>query len=166
MPIFSFEPIVDDHCKVLLLGTMPGVISLKRQQYYGNMQNNFWAIIYSLFEETIDEAYDNRKKFLLAHHIAVWDVLEACEREGSSDSDIKDPVPNDFAWLFKSYPNIVNVCFNGGPAERLFKRYVEKRGVGVSDKTFYSLPSTSPAYTIGFEKKFERWKLLLKLLEL
>ncbi|HEX2925657.1 MAG TPA: DNA-deoxyinosine glycosylase, partial [Ruminiclostridium sp.] len=74
----------------------------------------------------------------------------ACEREGSSDSDIRDPVPNDFAWLFKSYHNIISVCFNGGPAGRLYKRYVEKRGVAADGKTFYSLPSTSPAYTIGF----------------
>jgi len=166
MPIYSFDPIVDDNCKVLILGTMPGVISLKRQQYYGNMQNNFWRIIYSLFGETIDEDYDRRKKFLLVHNIAAWDVLKACEREGSSDSEIRDPMPNDFAWLFSSYPNIANVCFNGGPAERLYKRYVEKRGVNAADKTFYSLPSTSPAYTIGFERKFEQWKLLLTLLDL
>lgn len=165
MPIYSFAPIVDDKCRVLILGTMPGVISLRRQQYYGNMQNNFWRIIYSLFEEPVDEDYDRRKAFLLLHHIAVWDVLRACEREGSSDSDIKDPVPNDFAWLFKSYPDIRSVCFNGGPAERLFKRHVEKRGVDISGKTFYGLPSTSPAYTIGFEKKFEQWKLLLTLLQ-
>lgn len=165
MPIYSFEPIVDENCKVLILGTMPGVISLKKRQYYGNVHNNFWGIIYSLFGEAVEEDYEKRKEFLLAHNIALWDVLEACEREGSSDSDIRDSVPNDFAWLFRNYPGITHVCFNGGPAERLFKRYVERRGVDVSGKAFHSLPSTSPAYTIGFEKKFERWRLLLTLLK-
>lgn len=165
MPISSFEPIVDEKCRVLILGTMPGVMSLKKQQYYGYDQNAFWRIMYGLFDRKPDDEYEMRKAFVLQHHIAVWDVLMACEREGSSDSDIKNPVPNDFAALYKSYPNLVNVCFNGGPAERLYRRFVEKPGTMLfGGKNYYGLPSTSPAYTIRFENKFEQWKLLLKLL--
>lgn len=164
MAIFSFEPIVDDKCKVLVLGTMPGVMSLRKQQYYGYDQNAFWRIMYGLFDLKPDEDYDRRKAFLLQHNIAVWDVLMACEREGSSDSDIKNPVPNDFASLYKQYPNIGNVCFNGGPAGRLYSRFIEKPVEHGAARSFYSLPSTSPAYTIKFEKKLEQWKLLLQLL--
>lgn len=166
MPIFSFEPIVDKNCKVLVLGTMPGVMSLKKQQYYGYDPNAFWRIMYGLFDRKPDDEYEMRKTFLLQHHIAVWDVLMACEREGSSDSDIRSAVPNDFTSLYESYPNLGNVCFNGGPAERLYRRFVEKPGaIRYGPKSYFSLPSTSPAYTIGFERKFEQWKLLLQLLQ-
>jgi len=93
MPIYSFEPIADEKCKVLILGTMPGVMSLKKQQYYGYDRNAFWRIMYALFDLVPDDDYERRKHFVLEHHIAVWDVLMACEREGSSDSDIKNPIP-------------------------------------------------------------------------
>lgn len=162
--IYSFEPIISKSCKVLLLGTMPGAESLRKQQYYGYKHNAFWRIIYALFSREPDEEYEKRKSFLLDHDIAVWDVLMACERESSSDSDIKHPVPNDFKSLYIEYPNISTICFNGGTASRLYKRFVNKKGEIDTSHTFYSLPSTSPAYTITFEKKLEQWQLLLKLL--
>lgn len=165
MAIYSFEPIADDGCRVLVLGTMPGVVSLRKQQYYGYAHNAFWRIMYGLFGLNPDEDYETRKRFLLQKHIAVWDVLEACDREGSSDSDIKNPVPNDFTAFYSQYPRICSVCFNGGPAGRLYKRFVEKPGTTESSqRSFYSFPSTSPAYTIPFEKKLEQWKFLLQLL--
>lgn len=159
--IYSFAPIIDESCKLLLLGTMPGVESLRRRQYYGNERNAFWRVIYGLFGKEPDESYEKKKAFLLEHSIALWDVLEACEREGSSDGNIKDPVPNDFASLYLQYPNIRSVCFNGRFAGKLYERFVEKRGVITSDKAFYYLPSTSPAYTIAFEKKLEQWRAIL-----
>lgn len=166
MLIYSFEPIVDENCKVLILGTMPGVMSLKKQQYYGYDQNAFWRIIYGLFGQKPDEDYELRVAFILRHRIAVWDVLMACEREGSSDSDIKNPEPNDFPYLYSRYPDLQDICFNGGPAERLYRRFIEKPGADrFGPKIYYSLPSTSPAYTIGFERKLEQWKLILQLLE-
>lgn len=165
MKIHSFEPVVDENCGVLILGTMPGVMSLRKQQYYGFERNAFWRIIYALFGLEPDEDYQLRKAFLLRHGIALWDVLRACEREGSSDSDIRNPEPNDFAGLFERYPSIKYVCFNGGPASRLYRRFVTMQGIGGAEKEFFVLPSTSPAYTIPFEDKLEQWKLLLKLLQ-
>lgn len=165
MAIYSFEPIVDKDCRILLLGTMPGVMSLKKQQYYGYDRNAFWRILYALFDKTPDESYEMRKEFLLQHNIAVWDVLKACEREGSSDSDIRDPVPNDFNWLYNQFPKIKSVCFNGGPAGKLYKRFIEKRGDNAFIKAYFNLPSTSPAYTIAFERKLEQWRLILMLLQ-
>lgn len=162
--IFSFEPIIDEKCRILILGTMPGAESLRRQQYYGYGRNAFWSIVYALFNSAPDGDYARRKAFLPEHGIALWDVLKACERESSSDGDIRNPVPNDFAGLYERYPCIKYVCFNGGPAARLYNRFVKKQGIG-EDKVFFGLPSTSPAYTIPFEKKLEQWRLLLKLLE-
>ena len=79
MKIYSFEPIADENCKVLILGTMPSVVSLERQQYYGFGRNDFWKIIYAVFGRKPDEDYELRKAFLLEQHIALWDVLESCE---------------------------------------------------------------------------------------
>lgn len=160
MKIYSFAPIVDDNSRVLILGTMPGVMSLKKQQYYGFERNAFWRIIYNLFGSEPDEDYEMRRGFLLSHGIALWDVLKACEREGSSDSEIRDPEPNDFESFYRAYPKIRDVCFNGGPAVRLYQRFVVKKGL-----SFYRLPSTSPAYTMPYEKKLEQWRLVRKLLE-
>lgn len=165
MLIYSFEPIIDNKCKILILGTMPGVMSLKKQQYYGYDQNAFWRIMYELFGQRPNEDYDTKKRFLLERHIAVWDVLKACEREGSSDSDIKNPEPNDFTALYAQNPDIRHVCFNGGPAERLYNRFIEKINTCGNKRNFHSLPSTSPANTVGFKRKLEDWRLILKLLE-
>jgi hypoxanthine-DNA glycosylase len=126
MRIYSFDPIIDDNCRVLVLGTMPGPASLRRQQYYGYERNAFWRIIYDLFEEEPEEDYGFRKSFLLKHNIALWDVLKSCEREGSSDSGIRNPVPNDFAALYSKFPGIKHICFNGRPAEwRLLLRILK-----------------------------------------
>ncbi|MDP4181400.1 MAG: DNA-deoxyinosine glycosylase [Bacillota bacterium] len=161
--IHSFKPIVDEDCKILILGTMPGVQSLKKQEYYGNKQNAFWRIIFSLFNEEMTENYDEKISFILEHNIALWDVLKACEREGSLDSDIKNPEPNDFHELFSNYKRIKDVFFNGGPAEKLFKKYVSK-SLDAQGLIFHKLPSTSPAYTVGFDKKFDEWKSILNIL--
>lgn len=164
MKIYSFAPIADENCKVLILGTMPGVMSLKKQQYYGFERNAFWRIIYALFDQEPDNDYEMRRAFLLRHRIALWDVLKACEREGSSDSCIKDPEPNDFESFYERYRSIRYVCFNGGPARRLYDRFVRKKGTGGHIRQYFDLPSTSPAYTLAFEKKLEKWMVLKELL--
>lgn len=158
--IHSFEPVIDNDCEILILGTMPGVQSLKKQQYYGNKQNVFWKIIYSLFDEDMSDDYEERKEFLLRNHIALWDVLKACDREGSLDSDIKNPIPNDFENLFKCHTRIKHVYFNGTPAQILFKRYVMKK-IDVNGLEFFILPSTSPANTMKYEKKLEKWREIM-----
>jgi len=154
--ISSFEPVIDKNCKILILGTMPGVKSLEKQEYYGHERNAFWKIVYALFHQEVADDYAQKKAFLLQQHIALWDVLKSCDREGSSDSNIKKPISNDFKRLFKQYPNIEVIYFNGEPAEKLFKRFVSKT---LSDTNIlsYRLPSTSPANAIKFEKKLERW---------
>ncbi|HPV01309.1 MAG TPA: DNA-deoxyinosine glycosylase [Clostridiales bacterium] len=163
MRIYSFDPIADENCKVLILGTMPGVMSLKKQQYYGFERNAFWRIIYAVFGREPDEDYELRKAFLLEHRIALWDVLKACEREGSSDSEIRNPEPNDFESFFRRCKGIRYVCFNGGPARRLYERFVRKKGTGSHITQYFDLPSTSPAYVLAFEKKLEKWMLLKEL---
>lgn len=162
--INSFQPVIDINCKILILGTMPGVKSLQIQEYYGYERNSFWKIMYTLFNAEPTSNYEAKKAFLLEHHIALWDVLKACYREGSSDSNIKSPIPNDFVELFRLYPNIKVVFFNGDPAQKLFNRYIKKT-LSNKDMPLFGLPSTSPANTIKVEKKFEKWKEILKFLD-
>lgn len=156
----SFDPIAENRPKVLILGTMPGALSLKEQQYYAHPQNMFWKILFRLFEQTYSVDYKERIGLLIRHHIALWDVLQNCEREGSLDSNIVNEIPNDFNRFFERHTEIKHVIFNGQPARKFFMKYV-----GLSNNYMYHLlPSTSPAHaTKSFEIKLQEWKLILDL---
>jgi len=136
---------------------MPGVKSLELQQYYGHTQNNFWKILFSLFDTPFSTHYDERKNLLLKNHIALWDVLQACERPGSLDSAIVKECPNDFDSFLKSHPKITHIYFNGQKAAHFFKRYVN-----ISDKySLITLPSTSPANARKpFQFKLKEWETI------
>jgi TDG/mug DNA glycosylase family protein len=109
-----------------------------------------------LFNKEVEEDYENRKTFLLNQHIAIWDVLKSCDREGSSDSKIINPVSNDFETFFNQYPGIKTVFFNGSKAEELFIKLVIGKMCFKEGLLFYRLPSTSPANAIRFKDKLEQ----------
>lgn len=154
----AFPPIVNTNSKVLLLGTMPGDRSLVLQQYYGHAGNHFWKLIYTLFDQPLDPDYEARKRFLLEHEIALWDVLESCTCEGSLDSNIKNEVVNDFSAFYQQYPKITHVFFDSRKAEEFYLRHVKKS----ADKIYHLLPSPSRANASkSFEQKLEAWKELL-----
>ena len=92
--IFGLAPVVGDAPKVLILGSMPSVESLRKQEYYGNKRNHFWKIIFQLFDSHEQLEYEAKIAFLKEKNIALWDVLYSCHREGSLDSNIKDEEPN------------------------------------------------------------------------
>lgn len=154
----AFPPIVNEHCKILLLGTMPGDRSLSLQQYYGHAGNHFWKLIYTLFNRPIEPDYAARKQFLLYHEIALWDVLESCTCEGSLDSNIKNEVVNDFPAFYKQYPAIEHIFFDSKKAEQFYLKYVKKN----DDKIYHLLPSPSRANASKtFEQKLEEWQEIL-----
>jgi TDG/mug DNA glycosylase family protein len=136
---------------------MPGIMSLEKQQYYGHPRNYFWRILYTLFDAPYEEDYEKRKAFALGHHIALWDVLQSCEREGSLDTAIRNEDVYDFEWLFKAYPSIETVFFNGTKAYEVFRKKIGFKYTGIA---FHKLPSTSPAHAVKFESKLEAWKLI------
>lgn len=160
--IQSFEPIIDHKSTILVLGTAPGARSLELNRYYANSRNQFWKILYTLFEEEYQEDYERRLVFLSNHHIALWDVIKHCNRKSSLDVDIKNEEVNDFKWLFNSYPNIKTVVFNGAKAYKVFKKEVGFNFEGVE---FYQLCSTSPAHAVNFEKKLEEWSIIKAISE-
>jgi TDG/mug DNA glycosylase family protein len=159
---YSFQPIIDDSARILILGSMPGVKSLKEQQYYAHPQNAFWRIIVALFDFDAHASYEQRLGYLQAEGLALWDVLHSCKREGSLDSMIQPEtqVANDFNALFQKYPNIQAVFFNGAKAESYFKRHILK-SLAEHQLYFVRLPSTSPAHaSLSFEKKLEAWQVI------
>lgn len=152
----SFEPIVDKDSRVLILGTMPGVESLKQQQYYAHPRNLFWPFIYGIFNEKPDSDYGNRIQFLRQKNIALWDVYKTCKRKGSLDANINDEVLNEVAKLINAHSNINYIFCNGATSEKQFITNVLpeiKRNI-----LYMRLPSTSPANaSIPLKQKLNMW---------
>lgn len=151
--LYSFPPLITPKTRVLVIGSMPGVASLKAQEYYAFKYNQFWKIIFDLFAGSrTPKDYKDKKQVLLAQGIGLWDALAACERAGSLDGNILKPTPNDFPTLFKKYPGIKTLLFNGHAARNHFKRAFDDGG-----KICAILPSTSPAHA---SRSYEEKKLL------
>ena len=162
--IDGFAPIVSPNARLLILGSMPSIASLNKQQYYGHPKNAFWPIMAVLFGAEPEMSYQQRKAILIANGIAVWDVLQSCHRSGSLDANI-DPTSmkmNDFVSFFTEYSSIRRVFFNGGMAEKLFKKHslpLLKQRFSYLD--YQRLPSTSPANAgLTWAQKLEAWKVI------
>ena len=141
----GFAPSVDENCTTLILGSMPSVKSLEQNQYYAHPQNRFWKLMAIFFNDcVIPSIYEQRLQMLRENHIALWDSIDSCVREGSLDSAICDEVANDFTAFLEKYPNIVRICFNGGKSFQCFKKY-NKEVLKNPKIQFFKLPSTSPA---------------------
>lgn len=154
----AFEPISDFESKILILGTMPGERSLALQQYYGHPNNQFWKLIFTIFNRPFSKDYEERQALLFAKYIALWDVLSYCECEGSSDNNIKNEIPNDFDTFYKNHPHVSRVFFASKQAEKYYDKYVGKK----ESLIYYTLPSPSPANTWkSFEEKLTEWKKIL-----
>ena len=161
--ISSFPPIVNHQSKILLLGTMPGEESLRKQEYYGHNSNQFWKIIFLLFgqELTLETNYSAKRELLLNNFIALWDVLSSCKREGSADSAIKEEIVNDFDSLFRKYSQIKYVFFTSKKAEEYYIRYVGKN----ERMRYFTLPSPSSANARkSLKEKVKDWEIIIEAL--
>ncbi|WP_394674209.1 DNA-deoxyinosine glycosylase [uncultured Chryseobacterium sp.] len=159
--ISSFAPIVDENSEILILGSVPGVRSLEKQQYYAHPQNKFWKIIFELLNEEPTENYTQRIAVLKKHHIALWDVIDSCERKGSLDSEIRNEEANRVDELLNGHPNIKAVFCNGGKS---YKNVQKMLGKDYRLPVFL-LPSTSPLHTVSLEQKLESWKKITEYLD-
>lgn len=165
--INGFNIVGNSQARILILGSMPSVRSLQKQQYYAHPRNAFWRIMAALFNANQPLDYEQGQYILQREGIVVWDVLESCQRSGSLDSAIvKDSVVvNDFIGFFESFEHVNDVFFNGGMAECLYKQYVWN-DLPVVYKTLHykKLPSTSPAYAaMSYESKLSHWAVLKSL---
>lgn len=158
--ISSFDPIVSEDSKILILGSVPGAKSLEMQEYYAHPQNQFWKIIFHLFNENLTSDYGEKLEFLKINNIALWDVIDTCERKGSLDSEIRNEEANDIQQLLHNYPSIKAIFCNG---QKSFKNLQKIMGKECAIPIFV-LPSTSPLHTISFEKKLREWEILKSFL--
>ena len=156
--IHSFPPFVNATTEILILGTMPGIASLEKQEYYAHPRNNFWKIIYTLLNSLpIAENFEEKISLLQNHKIGLWDVLENCERKGSLDIHIKNHKENNFEMLLEEFSGITKIVFNGKESHKyFFKKFGQIKGI-----TYYVMPSTSPANTMSFENKLKIWSAML-----
>lgn len=144
-------PIVDEHTRILILGSMPGEESLRLQQYYAHPQNHFWRLLGDILGEPLAVMpYPTRLRALLRQGIGLWDVYATCDREGSSDGTIRNATENDLQGLMRAHPKIGHLICNG------------KRALGIAeqqcaDAEILAVPSTSPAYTLPYADKFGAW---------
>ncbi|MCP4187137.1 MAG: DNA-deoxyinosine glycosylase [Gammaproteobacteria bacterium] len=165
--VHSFEPVIGRTPRVLILGSIPSVISLQFTQYYANPRNAFWPIMAELFEIDIDCDYAGRIQQVTKLPIALWDTIKACQREGSLDSSIlKDHLEaNDIPALLGEYQRIDLVAFNGAAAEKYFNQLIKPVLSAEHRLEFIRLPSTSPANArMRFEQKLASWRQLLDYL--
>lgn len=175
--LHGLAPLVNAHTRVLVLGSFPGVASLAAQQYYGHPRNHFWPIMAGVLQEilasgafsdsiycyqnskdAVPQDYAERCAWLLAHGVGLWDVYASCERQGSLDSAIRQPVVNDFARILTVCPTLQLIAHNGGESFK-HARHTQALGVPV-----VKLPSSSPANASwSFERKKAAWVAALSM---
>jgi len=154
----GFGPIAGSAPRVLILGTFPSEESLKQHRYYAHPRNLFWDMIAAICGTGKNEDYEKRCEHVRSGGIAIWDVLKSCDREGSSDGQIRRGrfMPNDIGRFLSDHP-VKAVFFNGTKAALLFKQHIDL-SILPSQPRLVTLPSTSPAHAaLSGQKKLERW---------
>lgn len=152
----NIAPIYNSSSKILILGSFPSVKSRENNFFYHHPQNRFWKVLSSITNEDVPKSIDEKKEFLLRNHIALWDVISSCEIEGSSDSSIKNVIPNDLTSILNNCDIDIIFC-NGGKAHDLYKKYCQKN-INIKD---IKLPSTSPANArFSLDKLIDEWSVI------
>lgn len=155
----GIPPVFDRDSRVLILGSIPSPKSRAAAFYYAHPQNRFWPVIAALFGEEIPKNREERLAFCHRRHIALWDVLYACDIEGAADSTIRNPVPNEIGRLLEQAP-IRAIFTTGTTATRLYQRYLSELPKAIM------LPSTSPANCrVSFGELLERYGEILTYLQ-
>lgn len=147
-------PVFDEMSRILILGSFPSVKSREAGFFYGHPQNRFWRVLAAVLGCPVPATIDEKRNMLLAHHVAVWDVIASCEITGSSDSSIRNAVPNDLTPILVA-ANIRQIFTNGKTADRMYRKYCEKQ----TGRNAVCLPSTSPANAAwSLDRLIDEWK--------
>lgn len=159
----SFPPIAAPNAEILILGSMPGWISLSADEYYAHPRNTFWPIFSALYNFNAKAPYAQRVEALKSARVALWDVLYSCTRPGSLDADI-DPdslIANNLSGFLREHPAIKRVFFNGAKAESCFRKHIAPT-LPTGLVSCLRLPSTSPAHAaLSPEQKLDAWRIIL-----
>ena len=152
----GFGPLYDADSEVLILGSFPSVKSREQAFFYGHPQNRFWKVAAAVYEDAVPETVDEKKAFILRHHLALYDVIEECEILGSSDSSIRNVVPADLRPILEG-SRVRRIFVNGQTAGKYYGKSLEP----VTGIRAVVLPSTSPANAAwSLEKLTAAWKVL------
>ena len=152
-----FPPVTRPDTRLLVLGSLPGAVSLAKQRYYAHPQNLFWRLIGAVIgRDLVPLAYEARLEALLHARIGLWDTVAAATREGSLDADIRLHEASDVAALAATLPELRAIAFNGGKSAS-----IGRRQLAGTDLALVDLPSSSPAYaSLPFEQKRQAWLAL------
>jgi len=153
----NIPPVFDTNSKILILGSFPSVKSRETEFFYGHPQNRFWRVLSTVFGCDLPKTVDEKRNFLLAHGIALWDVISECDIEGSADNHINNVIPNDLTPIFSACP-IHTVFVNGRTAQKLYDLYL----FPLTGRAAVYLPSTSPANASwSFERLLLEWRRII-----
>lgn len=156
--IHPIPPLFDENCTKLILGSFPSVKSREAQFFYGHPQNRYWRLLAELLGEEVPQTIEEKSALALKHHIAMWDTINSCTITGSSDSSIKDVVPNDLSVILEN-SKVTQIFANGATSYNLYQKYIYP----VTKIKAVKLPSTSPANaTFSLERLKESWSIIVK----
>ncbi|MBR2279477.1 MAG: DNA-deoxyinosine glycosylase [Ruminococcus sp.] len=151
-----FPPLFDENSRTLVLGSFPSVKSRENMFFYGHPQNRFWKVISALFNENLPENIEEKKLLVLKHHLALWDSIHSCTITGSSDSSIKDVIPNDISGILNN-SKIDRIFCNGALSHKMYMKYIFPN-TGIEA---FKLPSTSPANAAcSLERLISEWSII------
>lgn len=154
--VHPIPPVYNKASRILILGSFPSVKSREGEFFYHHPQNRFWKVISSVCEEPLPQSIEEKRTMLLRNRIAVWDVVQSCEITGSSDSSIKNVIPNDLSGLLNT-TDIKQIIANGNTAYRLYMKYI----FPVLGRDIIKMPSTSPANAAySMERLLQEWHIL------
>ena len=154
----GFPPVFDEKSKILILGSMPSVKSREVSFYYGHPQNRFWRVLSAVLGEEIPPDIPAKREILLRRGVALWDVIAECDITGSSDSSIRNVVPNDLS-LIISAAHISAIFTNGSAATSIYKKY-QLPQTGIPS---VPLPSTSPANAAwSLDRLIKAWSVIVR----
>lgn len=156
MVCHPIEPVYDENSRVLILGSFPSVKSREAMFFYGHPQNRFWRVLAAVCERPVPVSVEEKRTLLLEERIALWDVIASCEITGSSDSSIRNVVPNDLGRILNT-ARIEKIFVNGKTAEKYYRRWL----LGVTKREAVCLPSTSPANAAwSLERLTAAWRVI------
>ncbi len=158
--IHPFEALYNENSKVLILGSFPSVKSREVSFFYGHPRNRFWKVIPALFGEEEPVTIEKKKELILRRNLALWDSIHSCEITGSSDSSVKNVVPNDISKIIGN-SKVSKVFCNGALSHKMYMKYIFPDTKIEAVK----LPSTSPANAAySLDKLIEEWKIIKEYL--
>lgn len=152
-----FPPLFDSESRVLILGSFPSVKSREAMFFYGHPQNRFWKLIPRLYHAPEPQTIEEKKALILSCHLALWDTIQSCTITGSSDSSIRDAVPNDLHVILDN-SRVERIFCNGAVSYHLYQKYTYP----VTKIKAQKLPSTSPANAAwSLDRLAEAWRVIL-----